>query len=215
MAVASSASVSARNRIRHLHNGRWLIGSALALLFVTPVQAQLRGTSPGSATPVPPAYHVKPSDVTLPPGAKPGDIRRIIQPFAAWTLICDENLKAHTRICNVSQTLVDDSGRMVFSWSLAATRDGSPVFILRAPVAGQDDHTLTVDFGKTGTKAVPVSLSQCDTSICIGFLPVTQEIRASITARAEVRVQLADRAGAPIVTRAPLDGLAAAIASIK
>lgn len=185
---------------------RWarLVWIVLALTPAVAPQAQ-------SETP---AYHIKPSDVALPPGAKPGQIRRMIQPFAGWTLICDENLKTRTRICNVAQTLVDDAGRMVFSWSLAATRGGAPVLILRAPVAGQVDRTVTLDFGK-GALRPHVTLTTCDATLCIGLLSATPDIRKRIATGGDVRITFADRAGDPVILRTTLDGLATAIASIK
>ena len=178
-----------------------------------PVNAQLRTTSPDDPGP-PPGVHVKPADVALPPGAKPGEIRRIIQPFASWTLICDENLRTRTRICNVSQTLVDDAGLLVFSWSLAATRGGAPVFILRAPIAGRSDQTVTVGYG-TKTPVTRVPLTTCDAALCIGLLPATTEIRRRIATGGAVRVAFMDHAGHSVVLNTTLDGLAAAIGSIK
>ena len=165
--------------------------------------AQLRGTDAASVAPV---YRIKPSDVPIPPGAKPGDIRRITQPFGAWTLICDENLKARTRICNVSQSFVDAAGTLVFSWSLAATRGGAPVFILRAPVAAQEDRTILVGVGKLDGPTTPVALTNCDANICLGFLPLTPEIQRAITAGREARVRRTDRSGAPVVLSATLAG---------
>jgi hypothetical protein len=64
-----------------------------------------------------------------------GKYRRIIQPFEDWTLVCDENLKAMRRVCNVTQSVVDQRGGLVFSWSLAATTQGVPIVIVRTPAS--------------------------------------------------------------------------------
>ena len=52
-------------------------------------------------------YRIKPSDVAVPPDVKLGDYQRTIRPFENWTLICDENLKARKKVCNVSQIIED------------------------------------------------------------------------------------------------------------
>lgn len=61
-----------------------------------------------------PSYSIKPSEVTVPPGAELGRYRRIIQPFENWNLICDENLKTMKKICNITQSIVDQNGQFAF-----------------------------------------------------------------------------------------------------
>lgn len=70
-------------------------------------------TSSRTAAPRP-SYSIKPSEVTVPPGAELGRYRRIIQPFENWNLICDENLKTMKKICNITQSIVDQNGQFAF-----------------------------------------------------------------------------------------------------
>ena len=57
--------------------------------------------------PVASGYRIKPSDVALPPDAKLGEYQRTTRPFENWTLICDENLQARQKVCNVTQIIED------------------------------------------------------------------------------------------------------------
>ncbi|TIU06145.1 MAG: invasion associated locus B family protein, partial [Mesorhizobium sp.] len=75
---------------------------------------------------VPSAYRIKPSDVAVPPDVKLGQYQRTTRPFENWILICDENLQARKRVCNISQSFIDQSQAPVFSWSLAADEKGKP-----------------------------------------------------------------------------------------
>lgn len=149
---------------------------------------------------------VKPSDVA--PGSAPGEIRRTIQPFGGWTLICDENTKRNEKVCNVSQIMVDAAGQQVFSWSLAATRGGAPVMILRA--AGR-----TVQM-QLGPKARPreIALTSCDDSICLGLLPVDREIADAIRRGVVAQVMLS-RDGRFASFDATTAGLAAALRTVR
>ncbi|MBE7220234.1 MAG: invasion associated locus B family protein [Caulobacteraceae bacterium] len=157
---------------------------------------------------------VKPPDMILPPGLKPGAFRRIIQPFGVWTLICDENLTSHTRLCNVSQTLVDATGKTVFSWSLAASQAGAPIFIVRLPAALAGDHFVQIVFGGKAPGEAGVILDTCGAAVCLGYLDVDAKIRRHIAAKAKVAVKV--RIGARVETfDTTLDGLEPAVASLK
>lgn len=184
------------------------LGGALlaSLLAVAPAAGQLRGgfdTPPGGeATP----YRVRPVEGAP---ASPG-IRRLLQRFGDWTLICDE--EKGKRICNAAQSLVGPEGALAFSWSLAATRGGEPVFVIRAPVAEFPAHTVTLDF--SGTERV-VRLSTCDAQLCVGFLPVDPALATGIKRKVSVSIRYRRAEGAePTGIATSLDGLAAAIAGI-
>src|SRR5882757_1793451 len=75
---------------------------------------------------LPSTYTVKPSDVVIPDGEQLGQYRRVVQPFKNWILICDESLKSKRRVCNLTQSIVDQRGAPVFNWSFVATADGKP-----------------------------------------------------------------------------------------
>ena len=117
------------------------------------------------------AYSIKPSDVAVPDDVPLGEYRRIIRPYKNWTLICDENLKQKQRICNVSQSIVDATGAVVFSWSLAATAGGTPMMIVRVPAAVGKNQPIRFSFGK-GVSAIVIRTADCDQRVCIGMLPV-------------------------------------------
>lgn len=201
--------------------------AALLLLAPGPAAAQLRGSlgetpqetseeapaATGSVAPAerdvapPPAFAIK--SVAGAP-ARPG-VRRTIETFGGWTLICDEEKRR--RICNASQSIAAAAGGLAFSWSLAATKGGEPVFVLRAPVAGFPARTVTLDFG--GQETV-IRLPNCDAALCIGFLPLDPGIVRQIKGRAGVTIRYRLREGAvPVTIRTSLDGLGVAIGSIR
>ena len=173
------------------------------------------------------AYSIKPSDVAVPDDVPLGEYRRIIRPYKNWTLICDENLKQKQRICNVSQSIVDATGAVVFSWSLAATAGGAPMMIARAPAAVGKNQPIRFSFGKE-VSAIVIRTADCDQRVCIGMLPVDGRLRASVEkgAIAEVfyvalpplvthRDPAAVAAELQAVTvQAPLEGLSAALSGI-
>jgi invasion protein IalB len=193
---------------------------SMMLLATMPAVAQLRGSlaeetphagRAETGLPAPrgpdPGYRVDPVA-----GAPAGvGVRRVIETFSGWTLICDE--AKSRRICNASQSIVTDAGRLAFSWSLAATRGGEPIFIVRAPVTDFPARTVTLEFG---TEETVMRLPSCDEQLCLGFLPLNAAIVTQIKARARVTIRYRVREGAaPVVLIASLDGLGAAIGSIR
>lgn len=157
-------------------------------------------------------YSVKASDVIVPPGVEVGRYRRIIQPFGGWTLICDENLAAMQKVCNVSQTIVNSEQKMVFSWSLAATETGQPMMILRTTPDLAGDR-VTIGFADT-QEALPVTMEGCDETVCVGLAPVAPVLRRHIVAGASAEVRFGTRNGAVVLIEAPLAGLASALEAI-
>ncbi|AWN52658.1 hypothetical protein DK412_14220 [Methylobacterium sp. 17Sr1-1] len=138
-------------------------------------------------------------------------MRRVIETFGGWTLICDEEKRR--RICNASQSIVTAAGGLAFSWSLAATKGGEPVFVLRAPVSGFPARTVTLDVA--GQETV-IRLPNCDAALCVGFLPLDAALVRQIKARAGVTIRYRVREGGdPVAIAASLDGLGAAIGSIR
>lgn len=158
-----------------------------------------------------PEFHVKPPDVNT-DGALPGDVRRTIQPFGTWTLICDENLRKRKRVCNVSQQILNASGAVVFSWSLAGTLDGKPVMIVRLAKAEADPTPVKIVFGST--KSAKVELSSCNEAICLGFLPVDASLRRALEQGGSAQIT-AVIGGRSTTLDAPLDHLVSAIKALK
>jgi invasion protein IalB len=159
-------------------------------------------------------YRVKPSDVLVPQGVALGKYRRTIHPFENWTLICDENLQTRRKVCNISQTLTDESGTQVFSWSLAANVDGKPFMILRAPAAiGSGSKILLKLTGMN--RDVKVEVKACDALVCIGYQPVGPILRQEIVKETTAQVSYSMSAGQNVRIDAPFKGLAAALSAIK
>lgn len=185
---------------------------AATLLVPEPSAAQLRGSlveeeAVNSARLPVPSFKIRPvAGAPVAPG-----VRRIIQTFGGWTLICDEAKRG--RVCNASQSIVAEDGTLAFSWSMAATASGEPVLLLRAPVAGFPAHTVTLGFGETETV---IRLETCDMHLCVGFLPLTAVIVRHIKERGRVAIRYHTAEGqAPVALIASLDGLGTAIRSIR
>lgn len=189
----------------HPQNAR---SSGTTVLLVFAAGLYFGGSMPALATDD--TYRVKLTDITIPHGAALGEVRRTFQPFPNWTLICDENLKARTKICNVTQNFVDAAGATVFSWSLAATEDGSPVFILRAPASLGRKGSIAVR--PSAGKPISTPVQACDATTCVATLPLGRSLKDDIS-RAEP-VIISYVAGNPVTLSAPLNGLAKAIAAV-
>lgn len=159
-------------------------------------------------------YVIKPSEVAVPQDVPLGSYRRIIHPFENWTLICDENLQAKRKVCNISQSFVDGAGVMVFSWSLAANEDGKPFVILRAPTAVGAGNSISLTFAGR-SQPVNVKLEACDTSVCVGYLPVGPILRQQIGKNTTVGISYSTPSSPTISVNAPLKGLATALSAIK
>lgn len=159
-------------------------------------------------------YRIKSSEVAVPEDVPLGQYRRIIRPFENWTLICDENLRAKQAVCNVTQIIEDPSGKMVFSWSLAATKDGKPFMILRIPPSAKSDGKLSLRFPDRKTP-VEVSLEGCNETVCVGLVPVGPILHEQIGKDAAPDVSYMTTAGEKITVRASLKGLATALKAIK
>ncbi len=164
-------------------------------------------------------YSIKSSEVAPPHDAKPGQYRRIIQPFPNWTLICDENLTKKQRVCNITQTIVDQTGAMAFSWSLAATASGQPIMIMRVPPQVGKGGPLQISFsgGKTSVNPVHVKTGDCDQSVCLTLLPVGAVLRDQINKQADTQITYSNPTvgGSAVVVNTTFKGLPAALAAIR
>jgi invasion protein IalB len=189
------------------HHARLFLLICLALaggLFLAAGPAAAQMTSP---------YRIKPSDVAVPPEVKLGQYQRTIRPFENWTLICDENLKARKKVCNVSQVIEDGAGKMAFSWSLAATQDGKPYMILRTAPNAKSDGLVSLKFD--GRDPIDVHLNGCNEMVCVGMLPVGPVMRQQIVQKATPAISYPTVDGQTITVTATLKGLSEALAPIK
>jgi len=163
-----------------------------------------------------PRYSIKPSEVVLPEGVALGQYRRVIRPFANWTLICDENLKKKQRVCNITQTIIDERGALAFSWSLAGTSSGNPIMIIRVPASVGKGNPVQISF-PNDKSPVNAKTEDCDQTICLILQPVGPVLREQISKQVDVRITYADPANGngPIVIGTTLKGLQTALAAIK
>lgn len=159
-------------------------------------------------------YRIKPSDVAVPPEVKLGEYQRTIRPFENWTLICDENLKARKKVCNVSQVIEDASGKMTFSWSLAATQDGKPYMILRTAPNARSDGLVSLKFDGRN-QSVDVRLNGCNEMVCVGMLPVGPVMRQQISQNATPAISYSTVDGQTVTVTATLKGLSEALSPVK
>lgn len=187
-----------------------------ALRFPTAVACLLLSgwlSPPAAGQEVSGLYSIKPSEVAVPEGAELGRYRRIIQPFENWVLICDENLKTMKKICNVTQSIVDNYGQFIFSWSLAATEGGKPVMILRTrPGLGSKKPVILSFPGRK--EPVSVETHACNPGVCIALLPVGPIMREQIGKAVTVGISYSGTSET-FAFEAPLKGVSAALAAIK
>jgi len=181
--------------------------TCMTCLFLSDLHAAGQGQ-------VPPAYRIKPSDVAVPQDVKLGQYQRATRPFENWTLICDENLQARKRVCNISQAFVDRNQALVFSWSLAADEKGKPFMILRAPSTTGAGSKLSLKI-EGRKQPMDVQLQACDATVCVGYLPVGPVLREQIGKETTVEVSYSLPSGATINLDAPFKGLKAALSAIK
>lgn len=164
--------------------------------------------------PLTPGYAVKPSDVVLPSDVPLGQYRRTFRPFPNWTLICDENLARSQKVCNIAQTILGPDGAPVLSWSLAANQGGEPLFIIRTPTSLGQGGRIQVDI-PDGEPALTVPVAGCDAKVCLAYLPAINRLRAAVGKGMAVGISYSAGPSATVTTfKAPLAGLAAALASI-
>ncbi len=161
-----------------------------------------------------PSYRIRPSAIVLPKGVKPGDYARTTRPFENWTLICDQNFATREKICNVTQIIEDSTGRMVFSWSLAATQAGKPYMILRAAANAMSYLPISVQFTEP-KRQLDIHIDGCNEDVCLGMLPVERIMREQIAKNAETTISYMTRNGDTVTIQAPLKGLSVALSAIK
>ena len=185
-------------------------GAALALATV-PVAAQQKPET---------VYFVKPPEIAIPDGVPVGEYRRVIRPFKNWTLICDENLKAKKRVCNVTQTIVDQTGETAFSWSLAGTDGGAPVMIMRVPAVVGKDKPITLSFND-GDKPITATTNGCNAQVCVAVQQIGPRLKGYIAKGAVTQITYPKPMTGPEGSRtmiiglfAPLEGLSKAVSSI-
>lgn len=176
-------------------------------------QARLVRKPSLSTKEVRPAFTVKPSDINVPDDVPLGQYRRSHRPFKNWTLICDENLKAKKRVCNITQSVRDELGGVVLSWSLAATEAGKPFMIMRLPLGVGSTGNVALNFNDA-SQPIIVSMAGCNADVCIAYLPVGPRMRSYINRRRVTNILYTLDDGKKMSFPAPLQGLSEAIQGI-
>ncbi|WP_193660732.1 invasion associated locus B family protein [Brucella intermedia] len=156
---------------------------------------------------------IKPPEVKSPESVPPGKYRRIIQPFGNWTLICDENLKAKTRVCNVTQTIIDQTGRTVFSWSVAATKEGKPYMILRTLPGLGSKGTVNLAI-PDGRGSEHIQVDGCNDAVCVATVPIGPRLRPQIMKGSVIGISYDTATDEKIEISAPLAGIKDALKAI-
>lgn len=184
------------------------LGIPLACLIL------LGGAPAAGQEPSTQVYRIKPSEVVIPADVPTGQYQRTIRPFENWTLICDENLKERKKVCNITQIIEDPAGNSVFSWSLAATEDGKPYFLLRAPPNMPSDGKVSLYFDGR-QNPVDVSLQGCNETVCIAMVPVGPILRGQIAKAANPKISFPTVSGETTTVTTSLAGLDKALAAIN
>lgn len=169
--------------------------------------------APGAQGSRKPVYSIKPSDIHVPADVPLGQYRRVTRPFLNWTLICDENLVSRKKVCNIVQEVVDAAGQSVFSWSLAATDEGAPVLILRAPLT-VDRVDISID---KATPDIWAWVEGCTPTVCLAYLAVDGDLRQAIAQEKAVTLSYTLNLNGKsrlVSLRVPLKGLKDAVAAI-
>lgn len=187
------------------HKSFWLLCSFVFSLLSCPLAVGQESNN---------GFRVKPSEVVPPTDVKLGDYQRSVRPFENWTLICDEKVKARQRVCNVTQTIENQLGQIAFSWSLAATKEGSPYMIVRTAPIADSDSPLAVAF-QDRKEPVKIRLDGCNQAVCIGMLPVGPIMRDQIAKNSSPTISYTTKSGKTIRVIAPLNGLSAAVEAIN
>lgn len=159
------------------------------------------------------SYFARPPEISVPDG-EAGKIRRAIMQFNNWTLICDEDIPAKKQVCNVTQAIVDAKKNVVFSWSLAASNDGQPFFLLRTlPVA--DKNKPVQIFFPNLKDPINANYIDCNQSLCLAQIKVGAILSAQISTGSLAFISYSLKNGNKFQFYAPLNGLKEAVQSIK
>ena len=158
-------------------------------------------------------YRIKPSEVIVPNDVPLGKYRRVIQPFSNWTLVCDENINAKQKICNVTQVIVDQNDELVLNISLAATKEGAPFFFVRTPSNIDKNKGFSVLLPSIN-KIYRFEIDGCNDIVCVGKFPVLSVINRHILNKSIIDISYYMGEKNELSVRVMLDGLSSALNSL-
>jgi len=156
------------------------------------------------AAPAGPAFAVVPSSIQPPAGVPLGSFRRSYQPFENWTLICDENLAAGRRICNIRQEIGIVGAGTIFSWAMVATDSGEERMLITAPAAIGQGGAIELTFNDGQGYIARVA---CDEAACTATVPVGPRMRRHIAEELNVGIRFSAPPVGTVEFKAPMNGL--------
>ncbi|WP_375666168.1 invasion associated locus B family protein [Bartonella sp. TT121SHDZB] len=158
-------------------------------------------------------YTVHPPHLSIPKG-EAGETRRIIMQFYDWTLICDEKQKLKQGICNVTQTVHNQEGNTIFSWSLVSTTNGQAVMLFRT-LPNSDINVPIQMFVQGIKKPILIHYTQCNETVCLAQSPVGPVFTKQIEQNNKVRISYKIKDGKVFSFTVPFKGLNAALNSLR
>lgn len=161
-----------------------------------------------------PMYWLKRSDVVVPQGTPMGQYSRTIRPFPNWTLICDEDMSKHHKVCNITQNIVNKEGDTVFSWSVAGSEAGWPFFLLRLMSPSRVEATILLD-PLDGGMPIVAAVSDCSDKLCLAFVSINKRLRQRIEDGGDIKLTYYGKNGEkPQTLILPLKGIRMALKGI-
>lgn len=145
--------------------------------------------------------------------AEAGDILRTTRMFPNWNLNCEVLLSQGKHLCAVELRSVDTKGQQILSWSIALSKGGDPIMILRIPADADRSYGLRMSIGAFTTILTPQP-SDCSASECRMIAPFETPLRTLMVSQERVTFALS-RAGETLKIEAPLTGMADALAAAR
>ena len=145
--------------------------------------------------------------------ADAGDILRTTRMFPNWNLNCEVLLSLGKHLCAVELRSVDARGQQVLSWSIALSKSGDPIMVLRMPGDADRSFGLRMSIGPFTTVLLPQP-ADCSASECRMIAPFETPLRTLMVSQDRVTFALS-RGGQVLKVEAPLTGMAEALAAAR
>jgi invasion protein IalB len=145
--------------------------------------------------------------------ADAGDVLRTTRMYPNWNLNCEVLLSQGKHLCAVELRSVDARGQQVLSWSIALSKAGDPIMVLRIPGDADKAYGLRMSIGAFTTILTPQP-GDCSGSECRMIAPFETPLRTLMVSQEKVTFALA-RGGQALKIEAPLAGMAEALAAAR
>ncbi len=178
--------------------------SALVLLAGCPARLVAAGADDG------PVERAQLATITAPGEAiAQGDILRTTRLFPNWNLNCEVQLSKAHHLCAVEQTVLDQQGAALLTWSIGVGATGRPVLAFRTAPTIDRDYGIHLGIGILSL-ALPVHDSDCNPRGCLFAIAFDDTLRGAMAAQPSVRFVL-KRAGTELAADGPLAGMSDAL----